>query len=274
MSGKKRASPGADEKKAPSVADLSDEQVQLLEDAEKAMGKAELVLNLRALRFMIPHLAERRKTLKKIHNFWPKALFRHSLVALHTQHAADQDALTFLEDLWVERDEAEPRAFKIEFYFKENPYFKESVLVKDFKYVPPPASGSSAAANEDGLTEANIDFNEERDIAPQTFEITWKSDSKNLVKLHPRVGGEEEDDAPSEPGSFFNLFTIAEDPFDLGQVIANDVYDDAINYYLGNVEGDIGEDEDMTDSEEELENDADEEIDLEKPKKKVKLSKS
>lgn len=48
----------------------------------------------------------------------------------------------------------------------------------------------------------------------QAFKIDWKSDAKNLVKQYPRVT-DEEDDLPSEGGSFFNFFEVAEDPFDV-----------------------------------------------------------
>ncbi|KZT44487.1 hypothetical protein SISSUDRAFT_995916 [Sistotremastrum suecicum HHB10207 ss-3] len=214
MSGKKRAAGDEEAKPLATEVDLTDEQVQVLEGVEKMLNKAQTVLALRAYKFMVPKFAQRREALKKIPGFWSRALLRHGLVALHTQHTADQDALSYLEDIWVERDQTELRAFKIEFHFKENPYFEEKVLVKEFKYVAPPST--STATDEDGLTEAQVDFNEERDLAPQTITITWKTDSKNLTKLHPRVA-DDEDDMPAEPGSFFNFFTVAEDPFEVSR---------------------------------------------------------
>ena len=39
----------------------------------------------------------------------------HSLVAYHAQHNADQTALSYLEDVWVEKDPNEHRCFTIEF---------------------------------------------------------------------------------------------------------------------------------------------------------------
>jgi hypothetical protein len=39
----------------------------------------------------------------------------HSLISFHAQHNGDQLALSYLEDLWVERDAKEPRCFTIEF---------------------------------------------------------------------------------------------------------------------------------------------------------------
>jgi len=39
----------------------------------------------------------------------------HSLFAYHAQHNADQTALSYLEDIWVEKDAVEHRCFTIEF---------------------------------------------------------------------------------------------------------------------------------------------------------------
>ncbi len=48
----------------------------------------------------------------------------------------------------------------------------------------------------------------------QATKIDWKDEAKNLTKLHPRVV-DEDDDLPSEGGSFFNFFEVAQDPFDV-----------------------------------------------------------
>ncbi len=40
---------------------------------------------------------------------------RHNHLTLHIAHSADQSALAYLEDIWVEHDQLEPRAFKLEF---------------------------------------------------------------------------------------------------------------------------------------------------------------
>jgi template-activating factor I len=107
------------------------------------------------------------------------------MFAIHAQHNTDRLALTYLEDLWVVRDPQESRAFTIEFvsqfgapikklteishityqYFKENPYFSDSVLKKEFKYVPPPAAAQDKP-DADGITESMLEFSWERDVVP------------------------------------------------------------------------------------------------------------
>lgn len=39
----------------------------------------------------------------------------NKLVEFYVQHSADQHALKYLEDVWVERDHQEPRCYTVEF---------------------------------------------------------------------------------------------------------------------------------------------------------------
>jgi len=105
-----------------------------------------------------------------------------------------------------------------------------------------------------------------RDVKPSANKVNWKDPENALTKLHPRV--EEEDvegsDVPAEAGSFFNFFEVASDPFDIGTTIANEVFVEATDYFLGNVPSDEMDSED----EESDDDDEAEEIDLEKPRTK------
>lgn len=64
---------------------------------------------------LTPVYQQRREVLKSIPKFWPVALLKHAMFALHAQHDADRVALSFLEDLWVNRDSSEPKVFTLEF---------------------------------------------------------------------------------------------------------------------------------------------------------------
>ncbi|OSD05920.1 hypothetical protein PYCCODRAFT_1464619 [Trametes coccinea BRFM310] len=264
--GVKRASPGADVEKNPlGDVELTDEDAVKLQAIQKDVARVELALERAAQKKMIPVYEKRREVVKAIPKFWPVALMNHGMLAMHAQHNSDQAALSYLEDLWIVRDATESRCFTLEFYFKENPYFSNTVLKKEYKYVPPPVEGDEKA-DADGITETMLEFSWERDVQPQATKIDWKDDSKNLTKLHPRVKDDEDDDMPSEAGSFFNFFEVAEDPFDIGVTIANDVFPEAIEYFLGHAGGD---DIDTDDEDEESEDDENEdEIDLEKPRSK------
>jgi template-activating factor I len=67
------------------------------------------------MRTMAESYAKRRPALKGLKNFWLIALRGHSHVQYNIQHKEDVQALSYLEDIWVERDPREFRAFTIEF---------------------------------------------------------------------------------------------------------------------------------------------------------------
>ncbi|TFK41303.1 hypothetical protein BDQ12DRAFT_679231 [Crucibulum laeve] len=263
--GTKRASPGAEDEKNPlQNVELSDENAKKLTAIQRDLARAELVLERQAQKTLRPVYEKRREIIKSIPAFWPVALMNHSLFNFHVQHNADKTALSCLEDVWVEKDPNEHRCFTIEFHFKENQFFEDKVIKKEFKFVSPPA-----AANEkpdaDGITESMLDFSWERDVEASTTKINWKDAEKALTKLYPRkMDEDDEEDTLAEPGSFFNFFESSTDPSDLGLTIANEIFPEAIEYFLGNAGGDDID----SDSEEEDDDEDAEEIDLEKPRSK------
>jgi len=116
-----------------------------------------------------------------------------------------------------------------------------------------------------------LDFSWERDVEPQAFKIDWKDPENALTKLYPGEGGaadDEEEDLVIDSGSFFNFFEKAEavdSAFsELGVTIANEVFPDAIEHFLGQTGGD----EDLDSDDEDDDDDEAEEIDLEKPRSK------
>ncbi|KAJ8596512.1 hypothetical protein M405DRAFT_152033 [Rhizopogon salebrosus TDB-379] len=266
MPGIKRASPGADDEKNPLAnVELKDEDAQNLQNIQKDIQRVELIVERQAMQKLAPVYEKRRAVAKSIDKFWPVALMNNNMISFHAQHNIDQIALSYLEDLWIARDPKEPRCYTIEFYFKPNPYFTDSVLKKEYKYVPPPAA-SDEQPDADGITDSMLDFSWIRDVQPSATAIHWKDPENALTKLHPRVAEEDGDDEiPAEAGSFFNFFEIAVDPFDLGTTIASEIFSEAVDYFLGNVASD-----ELDSEEEDSEDDDDdaEEIDLEKPRAK------
>jgi len=266
MSGKKRASPGADELKNGdplAAVEIGEEEAKILTGLQQDIQRVELILERRAQEALTPVYEKRREALKKIDKFWPVALMRNSVVGFSAQHDADRLALSYLEDVWVVRDVHEPKVFTLEFTFKENPYFSDTVLRKEYKFVPSPAS-SNETPDADGITPSMLDFSWERDVVPQKTTVHWKDDSKNLPRLYPVVHDEED---IADPGSFFNFFESDKDQSDLGVTIANEIFPDAIQYFTGEMGDEL--DSDYDDEEDEDDDDEnDEEIDLEKPRAK------
>jgi hypothetical protein len=87
------------------------------------------VVERRAQKALVPVYEKRRAVVKAIGKFWPIALMNHSLVAFHAQHSTDQLAMSYLEDLWVERDPKEPRCFTIQFVWFSTSCGVEPVLM-------------------------------------------------------------------------------------------------------------------------------------------------
>ncbi|KII93727.1 hypothetical protein PLICRDRAFT_101925 [Plicaturopsis crispa FD-325 SS-3] len=266
MSGTKRASPGADAEKNPlGNVELGDEDAKKLEEIQKEVARVEIVLERQGFVKLYGVYEKRRAVAKTIPKYWPVALMNHPMLAYHIQHSPDQYALSALEDVWVARDPREPRCFTIEFHFKENPYFTDKLLTKEFKYVPPPTFADEKP-DADGIVPSALDFSWERDVEPSSTTINWTSPDKQLTKLYPRIADtDEETDLPAESGSFFNWFEIKDDPFEIGMLIANEIFPDATDFFLGQAGGD---DLDSDDEDEDSDDEGAEEIDLEKPKAK------
>lgn len=267
----KRGSAGdEDEKNIFEGVEIGDEEAKKLETFQREIARIEVSLESIRYQKLSPAFKKRREILRAIPKFWPVALMRHNHLTLHIAHSADQSALAYLEDIWVEHDQLEPRAFKLEFHFGQNPYFSNSVLSKDYKYVAPPTA-SDDKPDENGVTETMVDFSWDRDIQLSHMKIDWRSDDKNLTKLYPREIDPDDESSIAEPGSFFNFFEQESDPMDIGVTIATEVFPDAIEYFLGNLGGEEldseDEDEDEDDEDDEDDDDA-EEIDLEKPRPK------
>jgi hypothetical protein len=51
-------------------------------------------------------------------------------------------------------------------YFKENPYFSDSVLKKEYKYIPPAIDGDDEP-DENGITASMCEFAWDTNVAPQ-----------------------------------------------------------------------------------------------------------
>ena len=59
---------------------------------------------------------KRRSVLKSIPGFWKTVLLSgHTELPVYFQLEEDQEALAYLEDVWIVRDETEPRVFNLEF---------------------------------------------------------------------------------------------------------------------------------------------------------------
>ena len=104
-------------------------------------------------------------------------------------HHQDQVALGYLEDVWLNRDPKEKRCFILEFvrclwslsqlqlrtsyvvlqYFRENPFFHDTVLKKEYRYSPS-TDVDGERKDEWGITDAQAAFSWDKNVEPLVLE--------------------------------------------------------------------------------------------------------
>ncbi|UYV77218.1 SET [Cordylochernes scorpioides] len=78
-----------------------------------------------------PYFAKRNELIKKIPNFWVTAFVNHPQITAILGEE-EEDCLHFLSKLEVEEFEDIKSGYRIKFYFDNNPYFDNDVLIKEF----------------------------------------------------------------------------------------------------------------------------------------------
>jgi template-activating factor I len=119
----------------------NDEETLLLEEYEKVQEKLEnlsdklleevIQLETKYNKEKRPFYQQRNNIIKKIQNFWKTCFENH--LALKEFFEKEMEILDYLEELDVE-DFDNSEGYRITLKFKENPYFKNQALMKEFKY--------------------------------------------------------------------------------------------------------------------------------------------
>ncbi|PRD28897.1 UNVERIFIED_CONTAM: Set [Trichonephila clavipes] len=78
-----------------------------------------------------PFFEKRNELIRKIPNFWVTAFVNHPQISAILDEE-EEECLHFLTKLEVEEFEDIKSGYRIKFYFDENPYFENDVIVKEF----------------------------------------------------------------------------------------------------------------------------------------------
>lgn len=97
-------------------------------------------------------------------------------------------------------------------HFKENPYFKNKVLIKEYK-LKKPWSGPQTDGVYDEMLDASFDHS--ADLECGTCKIEWKGEDKNIVAKYPRKDDPDDEELDADFGSFFKLFEEPEDKYNV-----------------------------------------------------------
>lgn len=201
------------------IDELQNDVDKLNEQASEEILKVEQ----KYIKLRWPHYQKRSALIEKIPNFWVTTFVNHPQISALLSEE-DEDALHYLTKVEVKEFDDIKAGYTISFHFKENPYFENSVISKEFH------------------------MNETGDPSSTSTTIEWK-EGKDLTKRDTQPNGKGKR-KHEEPESFFSWFN---DPGDagadeLGEVIKDDIWPNPLQYYLV-PEGDLDDDEDDEDEE-------------------------
>lgn len=186
-----------------------------------------------------PHYEKRNELIKNIPNFWVTAFVNHPQISAVLEDV-EEDCLHYLSKLEVEEFEDIKSGYKISFIFASNPYFSNTVLVKEFHLA---TTG---------------------DPASKSSKIEWKNGMDISAKI--LQNGNNRKRKRGQSRSFFQWFEDNTDPSadDIAEVVKDDMWPNPLQYYLASdieVENGISDDDDddMDDSVVVLDEDDDEE---------------
>lgn len=212
---------------------------------------------------------------KGVPEFWRTAMTNNEILRAQITER-DEDALKFLKDIKWSRLDDDEKGFKLDFFFNENHYFKNTVLTKIYYMVD---------ENEpilERVTGTEIDWFPGKKLTEKVMRKKLKKGAKS-GKTVTRV---------EQCASFFNFFKppqipdddedldddladdlqdLLEQDYDIGSTIRDKIIPRAVSWYTGEAvetddeddEEDDEEDEDEDDDEEEDEDEEDKEDDEE-----------
>lgn len=158
-----------------------------------------------------PFFEKRNDLIKKIPNFWVTAFVNHPQISAVLDEE-EEECLHFLSKLEVEEFEDIKSGYRIKFFFEENPYFQNDILVKEFHL------GSSG------------------DPASQSTPIKWKEgmDLTKKQKERQALMKNNRKRALEQPRTFFSWFTDHGDASadDIAEVIKDDMWPNPLQYFL------------------------------------------
>lgn len=113
------------------VEDIQTQISKLNEQASEEILKVEQKFN----KLRRPHFEKRNALLKDVPNFWLTTLANHPMIAQLIEHAEDEDCLHYMTNLDVEELEDIKSGYNLKFYFSENPYIKNDLIVRELRHL-------------------------------------------------------------------------------------------------------------------------------------------
>lgn len=231
-----------DEELQKAIQSMDEIQNKLDELTEKASVEI-LVVEQKYNKLRKPHYQKRNQIIGQIPAFWATVFSNHPQVSSIVTER-DEEALQYLTEMEVEEFEDIKSGYKVSFHFKENPFFINDLLVKEFHISDEAADGDLPAS--------------------KSTEIKWKPGKSLVPKADLKAGAKRgKDDMSTGSASFFSWFTdVVEDGIcEIGESLKDDIWPNPLQYFLNDINDSVEDDYD--EDEEEEEEDAIEEEDEE-----------
>jgi len=194
-----------------------------------------------------PYYTKRGEMIKSIPNFWATVFINHPQVSAILGEE-DEDCLQYLISISVEEFEDIKSGYKIKFQFKKNPYFSNDEIEKEFHL-----------------------HDDEIPSGPTSTVIKWLPGKSLVAKATNGAGGKRKNEE-TQP-TFFTWFSDNPDAGmdEIGEAIKDEIWPNPLQFYLGNMDEDVDEDdledeggeEDEEGDEEDEEGEGEDEEDLE-----------
>lgn len=155
-------------------------------------------------RIVKPYMERRNSLIRNVPQFWSKSLLNHPLISTIFE-PGEREVLNYLSNLEIEEDMFRPDNFKIQFFFRRNPYFENRVLTKQF--------------NENGSVNTVIRWKNGYEFPKLTEHELW-----------------EEDDLGLECKGFFRWFLDPDEQYcdPMADIIRSYVWFNPLEFYLEN----------------------------------------
>jgi len=207
---------GLDEK-VQALEVIQDEIEKLNDEATEEILQVERKFNAKRK----PYEKRRNEIIREIPDFWLRVFTGHDMLTALLDED-DQAVFKYLRELNVEVHEDVKTGYKISLVFDPNPFFKNTILSKEFRY------------DKDG------------NLTVIPTHIDWK-EGKDLTKRSASRDGKSKRAREDESESFFTWFSPNDQDLELAEIIKEDLWPNPAKYYLGIAE----EDEDGGEAEEE-----------------------
>lgn len=225
------------------VEDIQSQISKLNEQASEEILKVEQKFN----KLRRPYFEKRNALLKEVPNFWLTALANHPMIAQLIESFEDEDCLHYMTNVDVEELEDIKSGYNLKFYFNENPYIRNDLIVRELRHLD----------SEEVVTGTTAIEYKDTPEGTKLKELVENSIAHQARKVRPEM----------VPQSFFAWLSQQCEPGadDIAEIIKDQIWPSPLEFFFTTPDdyGDEGSDEDEDSEDDDDEEDYDDEEGIE-----------